>query len=90
MSVPPVTATSDAVKLDDDSLSLNVSTAVVPALSVCRLLLTAAVGSFVSMTNAGESTPARLALPAASVNFPAATDTVPDPVNPAVGVNVAV
>ena len=50
----------------------------------------AMVGGFVSMANDGESKPARLALPAASLNLPAATETVPDPVKPADGVNVAV
>ena len=38
----------------------------------------------------GESLPSTLALPTASVNFPAATVTVPSPVKPALGVNVAV
>ena len=80
VTVPPVTIRSASVKVVDDSLSLKVSTAVVPALSVCRLLVTATVGGFVSMTSAGEMAPARFALPAASVNLPAATVTVPDPV----------
>ena len=37
----------------------------------------------------GESAPAVLGLPAASVNVAAATDTVPAAVEPAVGVKVA-
>ena len=88
--MPPVTITSAAVKVVDDSLSLKVIVAVVLALSVCRLLVIATVGGFVSMASVGESAPARFALPAASVNLPTATVTVPVPTTSAVGVNVAV
>ena len=89
-SVPPVTATSSVVKSAEDSDSVNVSRAVSPALSLAWLVAIATVGSFVSMVNAGASTPTRLALPAASKNLPAATATEPVPVKLAVGVNFAV
>ena len=89
-STPPATTTSSTVKSAADSLSVNVRTAVSPAFSLPWLVAMAMVGGFVSMANDGESDPARLALPAASVNLPAATETVPDPVKPADGVNFAV
>ena len=89
-SVPPVTTTSSAVKFLEASLSRNVIAAVVPALRVARLVVMVIVGGFVSIESEGDRTPCRLTLPAASVNFPAATTTVPVPVNPAVGVKVAV
>ena len=89
-SVPPVTMTSATVKSLEASLSLKVISDVVPAFSVCRLLVTATVGGFMSRVIDGESLPSTLALPTASVKFPAATVTVPSPVKPALGVNVAV
>ena len=85
-----MTATSSAVKSADASPSVNVSRAVSPDFSLAWLVAIATVGSFVSMGSAGESDPARLALPAASKNRPAFTDTVPVPVKLAVGVNFAV
>ena len=90
VTIPPVTIRSAAVKVVDDSLSLKVIVAVVPALSVCRLLVMTTVGGFVSMASVGESAPARFVFPATSVNLPAATVTVPVPTKLAVGVNVAV
>ena len=89
-SVPPVTATSSAVKSAADSLSVNVSRAVSPDFSFAWLVAIATVGGFVSMANDGESDPARLALPAASKNLPAFTATVPVPVKLDAGVNLAV
>ena len=87
---PPVTTTSSTVKLVDGLLSANETTAVSPALSVVRLAAMAIVGITVSMTIAGDRTPARLGLPAASVKVPAAIVTVPVPVVFAGGVKIAV
>ena len=88
-SVPPATAISAAVKLVEDSLSVNVIVAVCPALSDDALDVIAIVGLPVSIAMAGESEPATLGLLAASVNAPAATETVPAAVELVVGVNVA-
>ena len=88
-SVPPVTVTSPASKVVDSSLSVNVIVADSPLLSVALLLAMATVGATVSTEITGASVPAVLSLPAASVNRPAATDTVPLAVELAVGVNVA-
>ena len=85
-----MTATSVSVKSAVDSLRVKVSRAVSPAFRLPRLVAMATVGSFVSMANVGESEPARLALPAASKNLPALTVTVPRPVDPLVGVYLAV
>ena len=63
---------------------------VTQAYAIGRRVAIATVGSFGSIEQAGVSTPDRLALPAVSRNFPAATITVPAPVKPAVGVNFAV
>jgi hypothetical protein len=82
--------TSLASKFADDSLNVNVSVAVWPLTSVGVLLEIATVGATVSIAIAGVSAPAVLALPAASVNVPAATLTVPLPVKFVAGVNVAV
>ena len=73
----------------DVSLSVNVIVAIWPAQSADALDAIAIVGATVSIAMAGESEPAVLGLPAASVNAPATTETVPVPVKLAVGVNVA-
>ena len=89
-SVPPAAAISAAVKLVEGSLSVNVMVAVWPARSEDALDAIAIVGATVSIAMAGDSEPAALGLPAASVNALAATETVPAAVEFATGVNVAV
>ena len=73
----------------EGSLSVNVIVAVSPALRADLLVATATVGATVSIEMDGDSAPAVLSLPAASVNVAAATETVPAAVDPAVGVKVA-
>ena len=64
--------------------------AVSPLLRDALLLVIATVGATVSIVIGGESDPATFVLPAASVNLPAATETLPDRIEFAVGTNVAV
>ena len=88
-SMPPVTETPEAVKFVDASLSVNVIVAVWPARSETALEVIAIVGATVSIRIGVESEPAALGVPAALVNAPSATETVPGVVEPGVGVNVA-
>ena len=85
-----MTATSAAVNVLDGSLSVNVSVAVRSDRSTGRLVVIATEGSAVSMASGGESVAGVLGLPAVSVNVPAVTPIVPEPVKEAAGVNVAV
>ena len=88
--VPPTAATSATVKSVEDSLSVKVMVAVSPLLSAAALLTMETVGATVSTVRVGESWPAMLGLPAASVNVPAATEIEPGVVELAVGVKRAV
>ena len=88
--MPPVTATSAAVKVVEVSLSLNVMVAVSPLLRVDVLLAMEMVGTTVSIERVGVSCPATFALPKASVNVLAAIEIVPAVVELAVGVKRAV
>ena len=88
--VPPTAATSASVKSVEDSLSVKVMVAVSPLLSADALLTMEIVGATVSTVSVGESWPARLGLPAASVNVLAATEIEPGVVELAVGVKTAV
>ena len=89
MSVPPVAPTSASVKSVLDSLSVNVIAAVSPTRSAPLEVAICTVGATVSIRIGGASAPATLAFPAASVNTPAATDTIPSAVELSVGTNVA-
>ena len=60
-----------------------------PALRVALLPVIEIVGATVSIVIDGAREPAALGLPAALVKAAAATETVPTPVELAVGVNVA-
>ena len=84
-----MTTTSAAEKPATVSLVVNVISAVSPARTAARLLVIRTDGAIVSIEIVGLSVPATLALPTASVNLPAATETVPGAVDPAAGVNVA-
>ena len=88
-SVPPETVTPVWVKVEEFSLSVNVIVAVWPMPRVVLSLVIATVGTTVSIGSV-RRIDARLALPAASVNLPAATDICPDAVELAVGVKMAV
>ena len=89
-SVPPVTVTIAAVKLTGASLSENVSRADSPALRADVSAVIPIVGATISIRMAGSNPPAVLGLPAASTYVPALTTTVPEPLKPTVGVNIAV
>ena len=92
-SVPPVTVTSEATKLVEASLRVKVRVVVSPAIRLLLLALKAIVGTTVSTERVMAlfaSEPSALALPAASVNTPLATLTVPLMVLLAVGVKSAV
>ena len=89
-NAPPATVTSAAANVLDDFDSVNVSVAVSPDLSADLLLMIVIDGACVSIDIAVARLPAVLPLPVASVNFPAATLTVPEPLKFAVGVNFAV
>ena len=78
-SVPPATATSELVKSLDDSLSLNVIVAVVPAFSAARLVVIATEGSTASTASGPFNDPATLATPFSLVKLPAATVIVAAP-----------
>ena len=80
---------SASVKSVAASASVNVITAVSPALSDARLDEIATVGATVSTSGGAASAAAALTLPAASLNTPAATDTAAGPTKPAAGTNVA-
>ena len=84
-----MTATSAAVKSVEALLRTNVMFAVLPAVSEETLDWIEIVGATVSIVIDGAREPAVLGLPAASVKAAAATETVPTPVELAVGVNVA-
>ena len=87
--VPPVTATSAAVKSAEDSLSVKVRVVVSPFFRTALLEVMATVGETVSMEIEGASDPVTLPLPAASVKALAVTEMTPGAVELAVGVNVA-
>jgi hypothetical protein len=89
-SVPPVTTTSVAVKVDDDLDSVKVMVEVCEPPSDARLEAMATVGATVSMVIGVARPPARLSLPAASVKVAAATEIEPGAVELAVGVKMAV
>ena len=89
-SVPPATTTSEPVKSLEDSLSLNVIVAVVPAFKAALLEVIAMVGRTASTASGTFNEPATLATPLRSVKLPAATVIVAGPLKPASGVNVAV
>ena len=78
--VPPVTATSAAVKLPTAmaSESVNVSCEVWPERTVEGAAAIVTVGATMSMVIGVARPPARFWLPLASVNEPAATETVPE------------
>ena len=89
-SVPPVTATSAAVKFDEASLSVNVITACSPARSAALLDAMPIVGTAVSIVSGGARLAAGLPLPAALVNERPITAIVPGAVEATAGVNTAV
>ena len=84
-----MTATSAAVKSVEASLRMNVINAVRPALRAAASELMETDGATVSIVSDGDSAPATLPTPPAFVKAAAATETVPLPTNPGVGVNVA-
>ena len=91
--VPPATVTSEAVKVVDASLRVNVKVVVSPAIKLVLLPLTEIVGTTVSTaieTELFASEPSALALPAMSTNTPLATLTTPLVVLLAIGVKAAV
>ena len=91
--VPPETTTSEAVKVVEGSLRVNVKVAVSPASSLDLLVLKEIVGTTVSIEKVAEllaSEPSALAFCAASVKTPLATLTTPLTVLFAVGVKTAV
>ena len=90
-SVPPVTVTSPAAKLVLASLSVKVMVEVCePPTEVGAAMMDRTVGATVSMVIGVARPPARLSLPAASVNELAATEIKPGAVELAVGVKIAV
>ena len=89
-SVPPVTVTMEAVKLTGVSPSVKVRTVVSPALRADLSAVIAIVGGMMSIVMGVFRPPDVFGLPAASVNRPASTETVPVPLKPMAGVNVAV
>lgn len=91
--VPPDTVTSEAVKVVEASLRVNVKVVVSPAIKLLLLALKAIVGTTVSTaieTALFASEPSELELPAISINTPLATLTTPLVALLAVGVNKAV
>ena len=91
--VPPVTVKSEAVKVVDASLSVNVKVTASPAFKLVLLALTEIVGTIVSTaidTKLLASDPSTLAFPATSKNTPLATLTKPLEVLLAIGLKVAV
>ena len=77
--MPPVTATSEAVKSREISLSRNVIVAVAPAFSAVLLDVIVREGSTASTASGAFSEPATLGMPLASVNVPAATVIIAGP-----------
>ena len=88
-NVPLLKVTSDSTKLEDDSVRVNVSVAVLPTLSEVLLVVMAISGRTVSTVKVLVLLSA-LALPPASVNALLATLTTPAVVLLASGVKVAV
>ena len=89
-SVPPVTATSAAVKSATSSESVNVTVAVSPVRMSVREGEIETVGASVSIAIGVARDVAATGLPAMSVKAPSARLTVPSPSKPAVGVKSAV
>ena len=90
--LPPETEISDSMKSEQDSERVNVRVAVSPAFREATSELTAMVGLTVSterVTVLLPSEPSLLALLAASVKVPLATEITPLVVLSAVGVKVA-
>ena len=89
---PPLAVTSSTVKSVEASDKVKVMVAVSPTPSSALLVVIATVGGVVSLVSTVmETEPALvLALPAASVNLLASTETTPSVVLLAVGVKVAV
>ena len=87
-SVPPVAVASDDVNVVLAAESVKVINAVWLLRRVAVEEVTVTVGETVLMASARE--PAELLLPVASEKAPAATEMLAAPVNPTVGVNVAV
>ncbi|NBQ91877.1 MAG: hypothetical protein EBT96_10925, partial [Betaproteobacteria bacterium] len=81
-----MTATSPTTKSVAASLSVKVIVAVSPDFRVVLLEVIVIAGKAASIAIGVASEPAVLPLPAASEKAAAATETVPDPVKPAVGV----
>ena len=89
---PPLAVTSSTVKSVEASDKVKVMVAVSPTPSSALFVVIATVGGVVSLVSTVmETEPALvLALPAASVNLLASTETTPSVVLLAVGVKVAV
>ena len=89
---PPLAVTSSTVKSVEASDKVKVMVAVSPTPSSSLFVVIATVGGVVSLVSTVmETEPALvLALPAASVNLLASTETTPSVVLLAVGVKVAV
>ena len=85
--VPPLTATSAAVKLVANSLNVKVTVAVSPLLREVLLLVIATLGAAVSTVIENSIVP--LPFPAASVKLLAGMERTPGAVELDVGVNVA-
>ena len=91
-TVPPVMVMSEAVKVVEASLKVNVNVAVSPSFKFVLMVLKAMVGTTVSTARASvllASEPSVLALPAESVKTPLVTLTMPLAVLLAAGVKVA-
>ena len=90
-TVPPVKLMSSIAKLAEGSDSVKETMEVrVPPMELGAATMERTVGATVSMVIGVAIPPARLLLPAASVNVAAATEIEPGAVELAVGVKIAV